>query len=444
MKTISAHFPIRIAAATALLWCAASAALARDAGNYNAEVARQVDAMYPELEAAYQDLHANPELGFAEVRTAAKLAAAMRALGFGVTENVGKTGIVAIFKNGPGPTVLVRTEMDGLPMEEKSSMPYASKKRGLFGGRDTPVAHSCGHDVHMASWLGAARTLVAMKAQWKGTLMFIAQPSEETVTGARAMLDDGLFTRFKKPDYAFALHSAPTTYGTIGLNAGMVTSNSDSLDLTFRGRGGHGSAPHTTIDPIAIAARFVVDVQAVISREKNPMEFGVVTIGAFQAGTVGNIIPDQATLRGTIRSFDPVVRARMLDGVRRTANASAMMAGAPLPELSMVPGGMAVINNEALVARTEPVLKGAFGAANVTRTPPIPASEDFSVFVNEGIPSMFFFVGVYDPKMVADSRLPGGKPLASNHSPYYAPVPEPSIKVSARAMSLAVLNVMDH
>jgi hippurate hydrolase len=405
-----------------------------------AEVAARVDAMYPWLDAVYKDLHAHPEIAFQEVRTAAKLAEAMRKLGFEVTEKVGKTGIVATLHNGAGPTVLVRTELDGLPMEEKTGLPYASRARTQAG--DNFVTHSCGHDVHMASWLGAARTLAELKSQWQGTLVFIGQPAEETVSGARAMLADGLFKRFPRPDYAFALHSWPLAYGTVGFNGGPVSSNSDALEIQFKGRGGHGSAPDKAIDPIAIAARFVVDVQTVISREKDPKEFGVVTIGAIHGGTVGNIIPDSVQVRGTIRSYSPEVRAKLLDGVRRVADASAAMAGAPAPEVQLIPGGAAVVNNEELVRSTEAVFQDAFGAANAQRMPAMTASEDFSAYANEGIPSMFFFTGIYDPKTVVESRTPGGKPLAFNHSPFYAPVPEPSIKTAAQAMSLAVLNVL--
>jgi hippurate hydrolase len=405
-------------------------------------VASRIDAMYPQLDAIYKDLHAHPEIAFQEQRTAAKLAAEMRAIGFEVTEKVGKTGVVAIYRNGAGPTVLVRTEMDGLPMEEKSGYDYASKAHALLDGKDTMVAHSCGHDVHMTAWLGAARALVAMKGQWRGTLMFIGQPAEETVSGAKAMLADGLYQRFGKPDYAFALHSWPLAYGTIGYNSGAVSSNSDAIEITFKGRGGHGSAPDKALDPITIAARFVVEVQTVVSREKDPKEFGVVTIGAINGGTVGNIIPDTVRVRGTIRSYSPEVRAKLLAGVRRVANASAAMADAPAPDVELISGGAAIQNSDALVTRTEGVLKQAFGDANVARMPAMTASEDFSQFVNEGVPGMFFFTGVYDPKAVAEAAKPGGKPLAFNHSPYYAPVPEPSIKTAAEAMTLAVLNVL--
>ncbi len=422
----------------AAMLLAAHAAHAQD----TSAVAGQINGMYPQLETIYKDLHQHPEIAFQEVRTAAKLAAEMRALGFEVTEKVGKTGIVAIYKNGKGPTVLVRTEMDGLPMEEKSGFPFSSKATGQRGGKDGMVAHSCGHDIHRAAWLGTARALVALKAQWKGTLMFVGQPAEETVAGAKAMLDDGLYKRFGKPDYAFAQHSWPRPYGTIGYNSGPVSSNSDAIEIVFKGRGGHGSAPDKAVDPITIAARFVVDVQTVISREKDPKEFGVVTIGAINGGTVGNIIPDSVRVRGTIRSYSPEVREKILAGVRRIANASAAMADAPAPEVELIAGGVAIDNNDALVKRTEGVWKQAFGDANVQRMPAMTASEDFSQFVNAGVPGIFFFTGVYDPKAVAEAYKPGGKPLAFNHSPYYAPVPEPSIKTAAQALTLAVMNVM--
>ena len=350
--------PTRIAAATAVaaaLALSAPGALAQQAAPLKNDVVAKVDAMYPWLDAIYKDLHAHPEIAFQEVRTAGKLAAEMKKLGFTVTEKVGKTGIVAVLKNGAGPTVLVRTDMDGLPMEEKTGLPYASRARATSEGRETFVTHSCGHDVHMASWLGTARTLVELKSQWKGTLVFIGQPAEEIVSGAKAMLDDGLFKRFPKPDYAFALHSWPLAYGTVGFNDGPVSSNSDWLEITFKGRGGHGSAPDKTIDPVAIAARFVVDVQTVVSREKDPKEFGVVTVGAIQGGTVGNIIPDSVQVRGTIRSYSPTVRAKLLEGVRRVAEGSAAMAGAPKPDMLIGGGGQAIVNSTELVNKTEVV-----------------------------------------------------------------------------------------
>ena len=347
----------RCAIACAVLGTATTGAVAQGASSsLHAQVAPIIAGMYPSLEALYKELHANPEVAFQEVRTAARMADEMRKLGFEVTEKVGGTGVVAIYKNGAGPTVLVRTELDALPMEEKTGLPYASKAKTTFNGRETFVAHSCGHDVHMASWVGTARTLLAMKEQWKGTLMFVAQPAEETVSGAKAMINDGLFKRFPKPDFAYALHTSATPYGTIGYRAGPTSSNSDSLDITFKGRGGHGSAPDKTIDPIAIAARFVTDVQTVVSREKDPAEFGVITVGAIQGGTVGNIIPDQVVLRGTIRSYKPEVREKLLAGIRRTANAAAAMSGAPEPVVELVAGGAAIVNDEAVVNRTASAL----------------------------------------------------------------------------------------
>ncbi|HSZ96116.1 MAG TPA: amidohydrolase, partial [Bradyrhizobium sp.] len=239
-----------------------------DVAKLKASIETSVEADYPKLEALYKDIHAHPEVAFQEVKTAAKLAAEMRALGFEVTEKVGKTGLVAIYKNGDGPTILVRTELDALPMEEKTGLPYASRDKTDWNGQETFVDHSCGHDIHMASWVGTAKMLVGLKDRWHGTLMFIAQPAEETVSGAKAMIADGLFTRFKKPDFGFALHDGPFAYGTLNYRTGIGSSNSDSLDLTFHGRGGHGAAPQRTVDPVMIAARFIVDVQSVISREK--------------------------------------------------------------------------------------------------------------------------------------------------------------------------------
>jgi hippurate hydrolase len=398
--------------------------------------------MYPQMRGIYEDLHANPELGFQETRTAAKLAAEMRRLGFEVTEGIGKTGLVAIYRNGAGPTVMVRTELDALPMEEKTGLPYASRAKAQYNGKESFVAHSCGHDMHMTSWLGTAQALLGLKRQWKGTLMFVAQPSEETVTGAKAMLADGLFQKFGKPDYAFALHTGSMPYGMVGYVAGPATSNSDSLDITFHGRGSHGSMPDKGIDPVLMASRFVVDVQGVVSREKDPMEFGVVTVGAFNAGSAGNIIPDQARLLGTIRSYKSEVRSKLHDGIERSAKAQAAMSGAPAPEIKLTKGSDAVVNDAALVNRTVRLFKAALGDKNVLPIPPATASEDFSDFINQGVPSMFYILGVSDPQKVAQASQPGGKPLPFNHSPFFAPEPEPTFKTGVETMTLAVMNVM--
>src|ERR1700730_12207798 len=401
-----------------------------------------VEADYPKLDALYKDIHAPPELAFEEVKTAAKLAAEMRALGFEVTEKVGKTGLVAIYKNGDGPTIMVRTEPDALPMEEKTALPYASHDKTSWNGRETPVAHSCGHDIHMASWVGTAKTLVGLKDQWHGTLMFIAQPAEETGSGAKAMLADGLFTRFKKPDFAFALHDGAFAYGTINYRVGIGSSNSDSLFVRFRGRGGHGAAPQATIDPVMIAARFIVDVQSVISREKDPTEFGVVSMGAIHGGTAENIIPDEVLVAGTIRTFKPVVRAKMLTGIERTAKAVAAMSDAPAPDIKITEGAKAVMNDPGVVATAEKVLKAAFGD-KLRPSPPGTPSEDFSEFINAGVPSMFFNIGVYEPERVAAAREGTGPWPPSNHSPLFAPVPKPTIETGVEAMTLAVLSTFD-
>ena len=412
-----------------------------DVAKLKTTIEASVENDYPKLDALYKDIHAHPEIAFQEVKTAAKLAAEMRATGFEVTEQVGKTGLVAIYKNGDGPTIMVRTELDALPMEEKTGLPYASRDKTNWNGRETPVAHSCGHDIHMASWVGTAKTLVGLKDQWHGTLMFIAQPAEEEIAGAKAMLDDGLFTRFPKPDAGFALHDGASAYGTVSYRVGIGTSNQDGLFIRFHGRGGHGAMPQNTIDPVMIAARFVVDVQSVISREKDPTEFGVISIGAIHGGTAGNIIPDNALVVGTIRTFKPEVRAKMLAGIERTAKAVAAMADAPPPDIKLDEGAKAVMNDPAVVATAEKVLKAAFGEKFRT-SPPNTASEDFSEFVNAGVPSMFFNIGVYEPERVAAARN-GGPPLPSNHSPLFAPVPKPTIETGVTAMTLAVLSAFD-
>jgi hippurate hydrolase len=408
-----------------------------------AETGRRLDASYPRLDALYKDIHAHPELGFAETRTAALLAKQMRSLGFEVTEHIGKTGLVAIYRNGPGPTVMVRTELDALPLQELTGLTYASHVQTEWNGRQTYVMHACGHDIHMAAWVGTADALIASKSAWSGTLMFVAQPAEEGGGGAQAMLDDGLFKRFGKPDYAFALHTAPVAYGTVQYRPGVLTSNSDDLAITFKGRGGHGADPSATIDPVLIASRFVVDVQSVVSREKDPQEPGVVTIGAIEGGSAGNIIPDKVIVRGTVRSFDPATRAKLKAGIERVAEAEAAMAGAPEPEIALGGHGYdAVVNDPALTAEMAQVFKAAFGDKASELPRPGTPSEDYSAYVNAGVPkSLFFTTGVYDPAKFAAAQAEG-KPLPYNHSPYFAPVPEPAIRTGVTAMTLAVRHVL--
>jgi amidohydrolase len=414
-----------------------------DVVSLKSAIARSLESDYPKLEALYKDIHAHPEIAFQEEKTAAKLAAEMRALGFEVTEHVGKTGLVAIYKNGDGPTIMVRTELDALPMEEKTGLPYASRDKTTWQGRETFVAHSCGHDIHMASWVGTAKTLISLKDQWHGTLMFIAQPAEEVGAGAMAMLREGLFTRFPKPNFGFALHATGGfAHGTVLYTVGAGSSSADGLIIKFRGQGGHGAVPQATIDPVMMAARFVVDVQSVISREKDPTEFGVVSIGTIQGGTAMNIIPDEVVLTGTIRSFKPEVRAKMFAGIERTAKAVAAMSNAPEPLVMITEGIKAVINDAGVVATAEKVLKAAFGD-KLRPIPPVAPSEDYSEFINSGVPSMFFRIGVHEPERVAAARAGEGPQLPSNHSPLFAPVPKPTIETGIEAMTLAVLGAFD-
>jgi amidohydrolase len=419
----------------------AHAANAADVAGTRATIDRGLDAQYAHIEALYKDIHSHPELGFQETRTAAKLAQEMRALGYEVTEGVGKTGIVALYKNGPGPTVMVRTELDALPMPEKTGLPYASTAKQIWRNVETPVAHSCGHDIHMSVWVAVAKTLMDMKDQWSGTVMFVAQPAEEGDGGAKAMLADGLFTRFPKPDMGFALHVGPGAYGYVSYKPGVINSTSDGLSVLFTGKGGHGSRPHVTIDPVMMAGHFIVDVQSVISREKDAAKFGVVTIGSVQAGNAGNVIPDTALLRGTIRSYDDDTRARMIEGVERTAKAVALMAGAPPPDVKITSGAKAVINDAALAARSGAVLKAAFGDKAVLSPAPGSASEDYSEFIMAGVPSFYFGIGGLDPNSVAQA-MATHTPLPGNHSPEFAPVPEPTIRTGTEAMSLVLLDVL--
>ena len=413
-----------------------------DVKTARAAIDRQLDADYPHLDALYKDIHSHAELAFQETRTAALLAREMRALGYEVTEGVGKTGIVAVLKNGAGPTVMVRTELDGLPVEEKTGLPYASRNKQVWNGRETFVDHACGHDIHMAAWVGTAKFMVAQKARWHGTLVFIGQPAEEAIGGARAMLADGFMTRFPKPDLGFALHVGPDAAGIVQYRAGAWTSTADTLEILFKGRGSHGSMPQLSIDPVLEAARFTVDVQSVISREKDPFQFGVVTVGAINAGIAPNVIPDQALVRGTIRTYDPEVRRKVLAGIERTANAVAMMAGAPAPEIApFTDGAKTIYNDAAITAKTAKVWNTAFGAEAVEEKLPGSASEDYSEFIIAGIPSLAFGIGGTDPA-VFKAAAAGGKPVPVNHSPYFAPVPEPTIRRGVEAMSLALLNVL--
>ncbi len=442
MKRVSMLKSLTISSLSLLLAPAVLAQTAPTPGK--AAIDAVLDKNIAALETLYKDLHQHPELGFQEQRTAKLLAAKMRALGFEVTEKVGTTGVVAVYRNGPGPVTLVRTDMDALPMEEKTGLPYASKAQAVLDGKPTFVAHSCGHDAHMAWWVGTAQTLLSLKEQWKGTLVFVAQPAEEVLGGASAMVKDGLFTRFPKPDYALAAHIAGAMpLGTVVMKEGVILSASDALEVVFHGKGAHGSAPSSSIDPIVMGAHFVSDVQSVVSRQKDAATFGVITVGAFQSGTVGNIIPDEARLKLSLRSFTPEVRKLLLNGVEKTAQAASMMAGAPEPTITRLNGAAATLNDPALVARITPALKSAFGQGVVSipaSAPGFSGSEDFSEFGAAGIPSAYLMIGGDTPEKLADYKAKGVAP-PTNHSPLYAPAAAPAIRSGTMALALSVLAI---
>jgi len=383
----------------------------------------EVETIYSDARALYLDLHQNPELSSHETQTAAKLAGRLRDLGYGVTEQVGGTGVVALLKNGAGPTVMLRTELDALPVEEKTGLPYASKVRAKDdSGRDVGVMHACGHDLHMASLFGTAAIMAHNKAAWHGTLILIGQPAEETISGAKRMIEDGLMTRFPKPDVALALHVGnQLAAGKVGLGPGHRFSNADSLRITIYGKGGHGSQPNSTIDPIVIAARTVVALQTIVSREVKPGEVAVVTIGYIQAGTKNNIIPDQAELGITVRSYKPEVRKQVLAAIARITKAEANAAGALRePKIEHYEATDAVYNDPALTQRLEGVLESTLGKENVVVEDPGMASEDFSFFTAQGIPSFYFSLGGADPDKFTEAKATGTN-LPSNHSPLFAP-----------------------
>jgi amidohydrolase len=401
---------------------------------------KEVEAAYPEAHALYLDIHQNPELSSHEVQTAAKLAGRLRRLGYEVTEHVGGTGIVAVLKNGAGPTVMLRTELDALPVEEKTGLAYASKVRTKDdAGHDVPVMHACGHDLHMAAIVGTAAIMAHSKDSWHGTLMVIGQPAEETIGGAKMMLDDGLLTRFPKPDVAVAMHVGNLLpAGKVGIVAGVYNTNADSLRITIYGKGGHGAAPQTTVDPIVIAARTILGLQTITSREVKPGEMAVVTVGYIQAGTKNNIIPDQAELGLTVRTRNADVRKQVLAAIARITKAEAEAAGAPrAPLLDHYEGTDLVYNDPALAQRLRGVLEAALGKDSVVMEEPVGASEDFSYYVAQGIPGFYFSLGGAEPEKFAQAKA-AGTLLPSNHSPLFAPDVEPALRTGIAA-EVAVL-----
>jgi amidohydrolase len=411
----------------------------------------------PQLLTIYKELHQHPELSHQEKQTSGLLAEALRKAGFTVTENVGKYddgtaayGVVAVMKNGAGPTVLVRTDMDALPVEEKTGLPYASTVRSKNEvGDDVGVMHACGHDIHITTMIGVARALTHMKNQWHGTLILIGQPSEERVDGARAMLTDNLYTRFGKPDYALALHDdSSLEAGKIGVVSGPVLAGSASVDIIMRGLGGHGARPEATKDPVVMSAQFINAIQTIVSRQTPPQEPAVVTVGSIHGGTKRNIIPDQVTMLLTIRTFNDQLKSNIIAELTRTAQGVALAAGVPENRAPIVlnhenEGVSVTYNDPKLTAELTPVFVQALGAENVLQPKPEMGSEDFGLLglENHQIPVFMLRVGAVAPETMAESQRTG-KPLPSLHSSLFAPLPEPTIRTGIIAMTSAIVDLM--
>jgi amidohydrolase len=372
------------------------------------------------------------------------MAERLRALGFDVTSGVGKTGVVGILRNGKGPTVMLRTDLDALPVEEQTGLPYASKVTATDDAGDAVhVMHACGHDIHMTSWIGAATLLSRAKDRWRGTLMMVGQPAEERGGGASKMLADGLFTKFPKPDFAFAIHdSAQAPAGTVLPISGYALANVDSVDITIYGRGGHGAYPHTTIDPIVIAARTVLALQTIVGRENNPLDPAVVTVGSIHGGTKHNIIPDQVKLQLTVRSYKDDVRKHLLASIERIAKAEAAAAGAPRPpDVAVSDGTPATYNDPAVTKRVADALARGLGADRVSQAEPVMGGEDFSEYGRAGVPSTLVWVGAVEPKKYEASKA-GGPALPSLHSSGFAPDREPTIRTGVKTVTLAALELL--
>ena len=414
-----------------------------------AEITGHVDAEYSSLDTLYQELHAAPELSLHEEKSAARMAAEVRALGWEVTEKIGGHGVVAVLKNGSGPTILVRADMDALPVREMTGLPFASKVMVKDpSGLSVPVMHACGHDIHMTCWVGTARVLTKLRDQWKGTLVFIAQPAEEISGGSAPMLKDGLFTRFPLPAYALALHVNPELpAGVIGYREGPQSANVDSVDILVHGVGGHGAQPQSTKDPIVLAAQIVLALQTIDSREIHPLEPVVVTVGSIHGGSKHNIIPNSVKLQLTVRSFTEDVRQKTLAAIKRIARGQAIAAGLPeglMPEVKEADHYTpVVVNDPALTRRLNDVFRGIFGAERVVERPPTMGGEDFSRYgrTEHKVPICMFSLGAVDAKKVKGAKE-RGELLPSLHSPFFAPEREPTIKAGVTAMSAAVLDLL--
>lgn len=413
------------------------------------DLAALVRAEYPSLESLYHHLHQHPELSFREAATAARIAAELRQTGAEVTTGVGGHGLVGVLRNGPGKTVLVRTDLDALPVTEQTGLPYASRVRTTNdAGADVGVMHACGHDIHMTSLVGTARLLSRLKSQWAGTIVFIGQPAEERGAGARAMLKDGLFTRFPKPDWCLALHvNAEMPAGSVAAVEGYALANVDSVDIRIRGAGGHGAWPHKTRDPIVLAAQTVLALQTIVSRETDPLDSAVVTVGSIHGGTKHNIIPDEVRLQLTVRSFSDETRSRTLDSIRRIARGQAISAGVPEDRLPIVDledeFTPATYNDPTLARRLNGLFRTLVGPGQVPVRKPGMGGEDFSEYgrTADKIPICMFWLGAVDPARVAESERTG-KPLPSLHSSQFQPVPEPTLSTGIRSMTAAVLDLL--
>jgi hippurate hydrolase len=407
-----------------------------------------LDAAYPRLDALYQDLHRNPELSTHEDKTAGKMAARLRELGFEVTDHVGGFGVVGVLRNGTGPTVLVRTDMDALPVKEQTGLAYASTVTTKNDAGDAvSVMHACGHDIHMTSWVGAATLLVGLKAKWHGTLIMVGQPAEEVVSGARSMLEAGLLTRFPKPDFALAIHdTAAHAAGQVGLAPGYAMANTDAVDITFHGKGGHGAAPQATIDPVLMAARTVVTLQSIVARELNPLDPAVITVGTFHAGTKRNIIPDDARIELTVRSYKPEVQKHLLASIARIAKAEAAAAGAtrePTVFVDPKQTAQALYNDPAMIERLRGALRRALGDASVVPSDPIMPSEDFGAFGRAaGIPSVMLWVGAVEPGAFAKAKADAATTVPGLHTGGFSPDRERTIRTGVSVITVSVLELM--
>jgi amidohydrolase len=428
---------------------ASASVFAADASLKDA-VAQKIGAEYRSLDAIYKDLHTHPELSLMEERSAGVVARELRAAGLEVVEHVGGYGVVGVLKNGPGPTLLVRSDLDALPVAEETGLPYASTVRVKdLTGTEVPTMQACGHDIHMTSLIGTARVLSSLKDRWSGTLVMIGQPAEERGIGARAMLTDGLYRRFPKPDLALALHdSATLAAGTVGLVEGYAMANVDSVDIVVRGVGGHGAYPQATKDPVVLAARIVVALQTIVSRETRPLDPVVITVGSIHGGTKHNIIPDEVKLQLTVRSYADAVRERTLEAIKRVCRGEAIAAGMPedrmplitLAEKEFTPS---TYNDPAVAQRLRRTFIDWLGADNIKTIEPEMGGEDFSQFGRtvEKVPVCLIRIGAVDPAKVADSERTG-RPLPSLHSSKFAPVPEPTIKTAVTTMSAAALDFL--